>query len=106
MFVERVMLKTETSKNKGIVKWMNNFVFDMIKVTLTGGGSWPGEVHALVLSKMLRLRIVIVQNDYNGLTSLFDSDDWIFEGPPGLSKTMLRKAPNGQKTCYLLQTNP
>jgi hypothetical protein len=35
---------------------------------------------------------------------LFDSDNWIFEeSHPGLSETMLRKAPHGQKTCYLLQ---
>ncbi len=37
---------------------------------------------------------------------LFDSDNWIFEEDhPELSETMLRKAPNGQKTSYLLQRN-
>ncbi len=35
---------------------------------------------------------------------LFDSDSWIFEGTPGLSETIFKKAPNGQITCYLLQT--
>ncbi len=40
------------------------------------------------------------------MKGLFDSDDWFFEeGHPGLSETMFRKSPNGQKTCYLLQTN-
>ncbi len=105
LFVERANLKTEESQNKGIVKLMNDFIFNMINATKTKDGSWPGEAHALVLSKMLRVRIVIVQNNYNGLMGLFDSDSWIFEGIPGLSETILRKAPNGQKTCNLLQTN-
>jgi hypothetical protein len=79
---------------------MNKFIFDMINATKTTDGSWPGEAHALVLSKMLKVRIAIVQNNYYGLTGLFDSDKWIFEGTPGLSElseTMLRKAPNGRK---------
>ncbi len=79
-FVERVRLKTEKSKNKGIVKWINNFIFEMINATKTKDGSWPGEAHALVLSKMLRVRIVIVQNNYDGLMGWFDSDIWFFEG--------------------------
>jgi hypothetical protein len=57
---------------------------------------------------MLKVRIVIVQNNYYGLTGSFESDNWIFEGTSGRSErleTMLRKAPNRQKTCYLLQTN-
>jgi hypothetical protein len=80
----------------------------MINATITMDGSWPGEVHALVLSKILKVRIVIVQNNYDGLVHSFDSDNWYFEGTPGttgLSETMRRKAPDGQKTCYLLQTN-
>jgi hypothetical protein len=47
------------------------------------------------------VRIVIVQNNYYGLKGLFDSDNWIFEGHPGLSEIMLRKAPNGQKNMLL-----
>jgi hypothetical protein len=78
LFVKRVRLKTEDSQNKGVVKWMNNFIFKMINATKTMDGSWPGEAHTLVLSKMLRLRIVIVQNNYYGLMGLFDSDTWIF----------------------------
>ncbi len=78
----------------------------MINTTETKDGSWPGEAHALVLSKRLRVRIVIVQNKHNGLKGWFDSDNWIFEEDyQGLSETMRRKAPNGQKTYYLLQTN-
>ncbi len=65
-FVERVRLKTEESKNKGIVKWMNKFIFKMINTTKTKDGSWAGEAHALILSKMLRVRTVIVQNNYDG----------------------------------------
>ncbi len=77
----------------------------MINATTTEDGSWPGEVHALVLSKILRVRIDIIQNNCYGLARSFDSDNWIFDGAlgtSGLSETMLRKASNGQKTCYLL----
>jgi hypothetical protein len=59
-FVEIFSQKTEESQNKGIVKLVNNFIFNMINTTNTTYGSWPGEAHALVLSKMLRVRIVIV----------------------------------------------
>jgi hypothetical protein len=105
LFVERVRQTKEKPEQKN-VKWMNYFIFNMINATKPENGSWPGEVHSLVLSKMLRVRIVIVQNNYNVLTGLFDSDNWIFEeGHPGLSETMLRKAPNCQITCYLHQTN-
>jgi hypothetical protein len=41
-------------------------MFKMINATKTKDGSWPGEAHALVLSKILRERIGIVQNNYNG----------------------------------------
>jgi hypothetical protein len=62
----------------------------MINATKTKDGSWPGEAHALVLSKMLRVRIVIVQNNYYGLKCWFDSDICIFEEVhPGLTETML-----------------
>ncbi len=77
---------------------MNYLIFDMINTKNTEDGSQPGEVHALVLSKMLRVRIVIVQNNHDGMMGSFDSDNWIFEGTPGLSETKLRKAHNGQKT--------
>jgi hypothetical protein len=83
---------------------MSNFIFKMINATKSKDGSWPGEAHGLVLSKKLRVRIVIVQNNYNGLKGLFDSDNWIFEEDhPGLTETMLRKAPNGQN--ILLTSN-
>ncbi len=35
LFVDRVRLKTKESKNKGIVKWTNNFIFQMINATKT-----------------------------------------------------------------------
>ncbi len=74
-YVEGVRLKTEESKNKGIVKWMNNFIFEMINEIETKDGSWSGEAHTFVLSMMLRVRIVIVQNNYTGLKGWFDSDN-------------------------------
>jgi len=53
---------------------MNKFIFNMINATKTTDGSWPGEIHALVLSKMLGVSIDIVQNNYDGLVGSFDSD--------------------------------
>ncbi len=35
LFVEIVSQKTEESKDKSIVKWMNKFIFDMINATKT-----------------------------------------------------------------------
>jgi hypothetical protein len=101
-FIDRVRLKTEESKNKGIVKWMNNLIFKMINATKTKDGSWPGEAHAIVLSKMLRVRIVIAQNNYNGLKGWFDSDDWFFEAiHPGLTETIQKKSTRRSKNVLL-----
>ncbi len=61
LFVERVRLKTEESKNKGIVKWLSSFIFEMINATKTMDVSWPGEAHTLNLSKMLRVGVPIVE---------------------------------------------
>jgi hypothetical protein len=54
---------------------MNKLTFDMYNTITTMDGLLPGEVHALVLSKMLKVRIVVVQNNYNGLAHSFDSDN-------------------------------
>jgi hypothetical protein len=60
--MNNVLVKTEQTQKEDIVKWVTCFIFEMINVTNTKDGSWPGETHALVLSKMLKIRIVIVTN--------------------------------------------
>ncbi len=57
-----VQVKTEQTQREDIVKWVTCYIFEMINATNTKDGSWPGEIHALVLSKMLKIRIVIVSN--------------------------------------------
>ena len=54
---------------------MTCFIFEMINATNTKDGSWPGDIHALVLSKMLKIRIVIVSNYWMGFEQgWFDTD--------------------------------
>jgi hypothetical protein len=47
----------------------------MINATNTKDGSWPGKIHALVLSKMLKIRIVIICNYWMGLEGWLDTDN-------------------------------
>jgi hypothetical protein len=58
----------------------------MINATNTKEGSWPGEIHGLVLSKMLKIRIVIVGNYWMGLEGWFYTDN--FFNTSGLSDTI------------------
>jgi hypothetical protein len=69
-----VLVKTKQTHKENIVKWMTCFIFEMINATNIKDGSWPGEIHALVLSKMLNIRIVIVSNYWMGLEGWFDTD--------------------------------
>ncbi len=57
-----VLVKTEHTQKENIAKWVTCFIYEMINTANTKDGSWPGESHALVLSKMLKIRIVIVNN--------------------------------------------
>jgi hypothetical protein len=79
----------------------------MINTTNTTDGSWPGDIHALVLSKMLKIRIVIVSNYWKELEEgWFDTDQAFFYCKiPQLSDTMSSPAPKDQKTCYLYWLN-
>jgi hypothetical protein len=52
----------EQTQKEDIVKWVTWFIFEMINATNTKDGQWPDEIHALVLSKMLKIRIAIVSN--------------------------------------------
>jgi hypothetical protein len=75
----------------------------MINATNTKDGSWPGDIHALVLSKMLKIRIVIVSNNWMGLEEgWFDTDcDFFYGITSELSDTISSPAPKDQKhvTC-------
>ncbi len=73
-----VLVKTEQTHKENIVKWVTCFIFEIINATNTKDGSWPGEIHALVLSKMLKIRIVIVSNYWMGLEGWFDTDCSLF----------------------------
>ncbi len=104
--MNNVLVKTEQTQKEDIVKWVTCFIFEMINVKNTKDGSWPGETHALVLSKMLKIRIVFVTNYWMGLEGWFDTDCVFFDGiSSGLSDTILSPAPKDQKTCYLYQVN-
>jgi hypothetical protein len=82
-----------------------SLVYEMINATNTKDGSWPGDIHALVLSKMLKIRIVIISNYWKGLDWL-DTDQAFFDDViSGLLDTMSSPAPKDKKTCYLYQVN-
>jgi hypothetical protein len=90
-----------------IVKWVNRFIYEMINATNTTDGSWPGDIHALVLSKMLKIRIFIVSKYWKGLEEgWFDTDQVFFDHViSDLSNTMSSPAPKDQKMCYLYRLN-
>ncbi len=93
----------EQIQKEDIVKWVTCFIFDMINAANTNDGLWPHDIHALVLIKMLKIRIVIVSNYWIGLEEgWFDTDRAFFNGiTSGLSDTMSSPAPTDQKTCHL-----
>jgi hypothetical protein len=49
-----VLVNTEEGDKEAIVIWVTCFMYEMINATNTKDGSWPGDIHALVLSKMLK----------------------------------------------------
>ncbi len=94
-----VLVNTEEGDKEAIVKWVTCFIYEMINATNTTDGSWPGDIHALVLSKMLKIRIVIVSNYWKGL-DWFDTDQAFFDNViSGLSDTMSSPSPKDQKMC-------
>jgi hypothetical protein len=102
----KVLENTEQNQKKKIVKWVTRFIFEMNNATNTKDGSWPGEIHALVLSKMLKIRVFIFSNYWMGLEGWFDTDNPFFDDiTSGLLDTISSPAPKDQKTCYLYQVN-
>jgi hypothetical protein len=59
---DNVLLNMEEGDKEAIVECLTHFIYEMINATNTTDGLWPGDIHALVLSKMLKIRIVIVSN--------------------------------------------
>jgi hypothetical protein len=74
----KILVNTEEGDKEAIVEWVTCFIYEMINATYTKDGSWPGDIHALVLSKMLKIRIVIVSNCWKGL-DWFDTDQVFFD---------------------------
>ncbi len=72
----------EKTKKEDVVKLMNRIISDMINASLT---TWPGEFHTLVPSKILNIRIVFIDNIWNGFQEYYDNDCAFVEGLPGLS---------------------
>jgi hypothetical protein len=82
------LVKTEQTQKEDIVKWVTCFIFEMINATNTKDGSWPGEILALVLSKILKIRIFIVSNYCMGLEEGWFDTDCAFFDTSGLSDTI------------------
>ena len=70
----------------------------MINATPDPNCSWPGDVRALILSKLIQTNIVIVDNLLKGLISLFDTSGYteLFN-----SEILSAAAQIGRKNCYL-----
>ena len=88
--------------------WVKNLLGEVIHATKTKTGAWPNEFQVYILSKMLQLRIVIIQSSWDeGLIQMFNTDDssFIFHRSElkHSSSYNFSKAPTGNKTCYLLQ---
>jgi hypothetical protein len=49
----------------------------MINATPDPNCSWPGDVHALILSKLIQTNIVMVDNLLKGLTPSFDTSGYL-----------------------------
>ncbi len=75
-------MNTGEDDKEAIVEWATPFVYEMINPTNTTDGSWPGDIHALVLSKMLKIRIVIVSNYWMGFEEGWFDSDQAFLMPP------------------------
>jgi len=95
------LIKMEKQKREKVEKWIKRFIFDMIKASKH---TYPGEVHAFVMSKILNIKIVFIQNHWNGLEARLDTDNF-FVSEEGLSDILTIKAPTDRKICYLYYMN-
>ncbi len=103
--IEKCMPKSDI--NRLGHPWVKNLLGEVIHATKTKTGAWPNEFQVYILSKMLQLRIVIIQSSLDeGLIQMFNTDEssFIFHGSElkHSSSSSFSKAPTGNKTCYLL----
>ncbi len=70
----------------------------MINATPDPNRSWPGDVHALILSKLIQTNIVMVDNLLKGLIPSFDTSGYIEIRLINLKRNLfdLAGAKNGQ----------
>ena len=82
--------------------FVNSLLLEIIDATPTST-RWPSDIHAYVLSKMLQVRIVIIQDEFEvGFHSEFDSQS-LFGGKEFPQSSSFRNPPLVKKTCYLLR---
>ena len=83
--------------------FVNSLLLEIIDGTLEST-RWPNECQAYVLSKMLQVRIVIIQDHIEvGFYVLFDTASSDFGGMELPQSSSFRKPPLVKKTCYLLR---
>jgi hypothetical protein len=59
------------------LNWIATFISEMINATPDPNCSWPGDVHAFILSKLIQTNIVMVDNLSIGLKASFDTSGYI-----------------------------
>ncbi len=74
----------------------------MINATNDPNCSWPGDVHAFILSKLIQTNIVMVDNVLKGLKVSFDTSGYVemFH-----LEILSAAAQIGRKNCYLFRYN-
>ena len=84
------------------LNWIATFISKMIHASSDPNCSWPSDVHAVILSKLLQTNIVMVDNLSKGLTSTFDTNGYaeLFS-----SEILSVAAQIGRKDCYLFRYN-
>jgi hypothetical protein len=84
------------------LNWVATFLSEMINATPDPNCSWPGDVHALILSKLIQTNIVMVDNLSKGLKFSFDTYGYIelFN-----SEILSAAAQIGRTNCYLFRYN-
>jgi hypothetical protein len=71
--IEQYMPKSDI--NRFGHPWVKNLLGEVIHATKTKTGAWPNEFQVYILSKMLQLRIVIIQDHYEkGFYPVYDTD--------------------------------
>ena len=84
------------------LNWIATFISEMINATPDPNCSWPGDVHALILSKLIQTNIVMVDNLLKGLHPSFDTSGYL-----GMFNLVILSAAAqiGRKNCYLFRYN-